>query len=498
MIMKGTKPGRTAIDQATAVIYCRVSQDDERSGRSVGEQEAECRERATHKGWTVERVFDDNDISASRHSRKPRPNYEALVEFLSAGKADVLILWASSRGDRNLTRWSTLLDLCRTKGIKIHVLRDNRTYDLTYSRDWETLASDGVKNAAYVEEIRDAVMRAMRDNASEGKPHGRTPYGYTREYATIRGRQVVVRQFINTAQAEIIREAARRVANGETPYSVVKDFNARGIPSPANSRWDITKLKKIITNPAYIGKRIYIPKEDRLAGVTSGTLVDAKWPAILEDEPWQVCVDKLGDPARRTNRDTAIKHLLSGIATCGTCDSPMKAHTNNGYPVYMCKVNYCTSIPRAILEEYVESEVRQRLHTVTLSTDDATHRRQELLAEVEELQQRLEDIEAELKSAKGRSVARLTRIADELEDQIEDLQRQARSTKKLPIVAILTSNPEKWDSLSLPAKREFLRSGELLDGIEVLPVGKGFVRTPVSERVRITWTEDRLSLDPTS
>lgn len=494
--MRSTKPGLAAT-QLRAVVYCRVSQDDERSGRSVGEQETECRERANHKGWTVVRVFDDNDISASRHSAKARPDYEALIAFLEAGSADVLILWASSRGDRNLTRWSTLLDLCRSKGIKIHVLRDNRTYDLTYSRDWETLASDGVKNAAYVEEIRDAVMRAMRDNAAEGRPHGRTPFGYEREYATIRGRQVVVAQHINETQAAVIREAATRVAEGETLYAVCLDFNARQISSPAGVKWDITKLGKVLTNPAYIGKRIYIPKDDRKAGVTTGVLTDAQWPAILDETTWQVCVDKLSDPARKTHRDTATKHLLSHIAICGVCGSLMKAHTNNGYPVYMCKTSYCTSVPRSQADDYVEAQVRQRLFSVKLNPDSDDNE-QALLDQAAELKTRLDEIEEELATATGRSVGMLTRTYDKLDAQREELLRQARSTRPLPIVAKLIATPEKWDDLTLPQQREFLRSGSLLDGIEIMPSGKGFIRMPIEQRVEIHWTETRLSVNPQS
>lgn len=498
--MRATKPGLTAVRTMTAVIYCRVSQDDERSGRSVDEQETECRERAEQEDWSVVRVFDDNDISASRHSNKSRPDHEALVTFLEDGGADVLILWATSRGDRNLTRWSTLLDLCRRQGIRIHVVRDRRTYDLNYSRDWETLASDGVKNAAYVEEIRDAVMRAMRDNAREGKPHGKTPYGYTREYATIRGRQVCVAQHINEAQAEIIREAAKRVAEGEALNAVCRDFNAREIPSPGNAKWDITKLGKVLTNPAYIGKRIYIPKEDRKRGIKTSTLTDAEWSPILDESTWQTCVDKLSDPTRKTHRDTAIKHLLSHIVTCGVCHSLMKAHTNNGYPVYMCKESYCTSIPRKALDDYVEAEVKKRLVVVKLVDDeDQDTKRQATKDEITELQDQLDEArEQYLRPASGTkrlSAVMLAQIESDLEPQIHALQAEMRASRVLPIVGKLISNPEKWDDMSLPEKREFLRSGSILDGIDVLPNGKGWRKT-TEERTEIHWVETRLSRNP--
>jgi DNA invertase Pin-like site-specific DNA recombinase len=55
-----------------AVIYTRVSQDRGAGKRSVGEQEAECRTVAIDNGWTVVKVFTDNDRSASRYAKKAR------------------------------------------------------------------------------------------------------------------------------------------------------------------------------------------------------------------------------------------------------------------------------------------------------------------------------------------------------------------------------------------------------------------------------------------
>ena len=79
-----------------AVIYTRVSQDRGAGKRSVGEQEAECRTLATGNGWTVVRVFTDNDRSASRYAKKLRPGFTELLAFIEAGGAEVLMTWEGS------------------------------------------------------------------------------------------------------------------------------------------------------------------------------------------------------------------------------------------------------------------------------------------------------------------------------------------------------------------------------------------------------------------
>ncbi|WP_168168215.1 recombinase family protein [Micromonospora sp. L5] len=489
----------------SAVIYCRVSKDDERNGRSVGEQESECRDSADYEGWTVAAVFPENDRSASRFASKDRPQYRAMVEYLERHRPDVLILWESSRGSREPIEWFTLLAMCRTYRIRIHVVKDRRTYDLSVGRDWKNLAEDGVDSAYESEKIGERVRRAMNANADDGMPHGRTQYGFKREYEIIEDRRGGVRrkfvaQHINEDQAEVIREAAKRVSEGESLWAVCQDFNLRGIPAPSSARWDITKLKKIITNPAYIGKRIHIPKVDRKRGVTTGRLVDAVWPAILDESTWQTCMDKLSDPARKNHRDTAVKHLSSHIATCGVCEALMKAHTNNGYPVYMCKDNHCTSIPRQMLDDYLSAEIKQRLISVTLTSEtEQNDEREATKAQLAELTEQLDQAREQYlrppPGTKKLSIVMLAQIEADLEPQIQALEAQLRAGRVLPIVGKLVSNPEKWDDMSLAEKREFLRSGALLDGIDVMPAGRG-QRKPAEERVVIHWVESRLSMNP--
>lgn len=53
-----------------AVVYTRVSSDPKGAGRSVAEQEKECRAVASAAGWEVAEVFTDNDRSASRYATK--------------------------------------------------------------------------------------------------------------------------------------------------------------------------------------------------------------------------------------------------------------------------------------------------------------------------------------------------------------------------------------------------------------------------------------------
>ncbi|HYT25990.1 MAG TPA: recombinase family protein, partial [Actinomycetota bacterium] len=71
-------------DSLSAAIYVRISRD--REGRQIGvrNQEPPCRELATRLGWTVGRVFIDNDLTAY-HERR-RPEYEEMLAYVRDGR----------------------------------------------------------------------------------------------------------------------------------------------------------------------------------------------------------------------------------------------------------------------------------------------------------------------------------------------------------------------------------------------------------------------------
>lgn len=147
-----------------AAIYDRVSRDRRGDSRSVGEQEAENRAACDAQRWLLapDDVYTDNDRSASRFATKSRPDWQRLAGDLEAGRYDVLVLWEPSRGSRELVVWAALLDVCRERGVLIHVTSHRRTYDPREPRDWRTLAEDAWTPATSPRRRRSAWRGARR------------------------------------------------------------------------------------------------------------------------------------------------------------------------------------------------------------------------------------------------------------------------------------------------------------------------------------------------
>lgn len=440
-----------------AVIYARVSKDDRKDQRSVGEQEQECRDTAARLGWTVDQVFTDDDRSASRFARKHREDYAALVTYLETTPVGVLILWESSRGDRELERWARLLNLCRRRGVRIHVETHERTYNLDNARDWKTLAEDGVNNAYASEETHARILRTVRAQATKGLPHGKLPYGYRREYDD---RGNFVAQVEHPEQAEIVRECARRVAAGESLYSIAQDLNAREIPAPRGGKWLPGQVKRLATNPRYIGQRVH-------RGVVVG---DAVWDGIVEEDVYAECARRMADPRRYTTRDTSLKYLLTGILKCGVCGAKCRVIKNRGYFAYACFTSFCVSARTSKVEEFVTDMVIARLEQPDVLAALAARGDQNAAGadtEAKKLQARLDGFVDS--AAEGKlTPAALARIEARLQPQIDEAKRRAL-VAPVPRLVREVAGPgarERWEKLTIGQQRE------IVDKLVELRVGR--------------------------
>ena len=458
-----------------AAIYARVSSDPRGVGRSTSEQEADCRAIAEREGWQVVATFIDNDKSASRYANGKRPEYLKLIEYLKAGNADVLVTWEASRTQRDLDAYVKLRDLCRDAGVLWSY--SGRTYDLARTDDAFTTGLDALLSEREASVTRDRVLRAVSANAAAGRPHGRFTYGYRRVYDDQTGD--LIEQVVREDQAAVVREAARRVLGGETPYAVAQDFNARSIPTPGKGKgWDLTKVKRLLINPAYIAKRVH-------RGEVIG---DATWPPILDESTYYALVSKLNDPKRRSQRDSKVRHLLSGIAVCGVCEGRIRVQKNRTCLSYMCVEGFHVSRREDRVDELVEAVTIERLSRPDaldlFAGDDQDDEVAKARAEASEKRARLEGFYDA--AAKGDlTPAALTRIEAQLLPEIESADRRSHTATVSPVLvdAATSDIGERWPSLPMTVRREII---DALMRIKIMPAGRGR-RTFDPSTVAIEW-----------
>ena len=95
----------------SAAIYTRISHDPSGERLGVQRQEADCLEEAKRRGWSVARVYIDDDFSAF-NPKKPRPEYQQLLTDIQGGLRDGVMIWRLDRLHRQPRELEEFIVLC--------------------------------------------------------------------------------------------------------------------------------------------------------------------------------------------------------------------------------------------------------------------------------------------------------------------------------------------------------------------------------------------------
>lgn len=308
-------------------IYKRASKDTAAGtvaeGLSVDGQEEEARARAAELSIKIVDVYDDNNLSASKYATKEREDWPRMLDDIRSGKLEVLILWDTSRGSRELTEWSLFLDLIAKHQVPLHVVSHDRTYNPNNHRDWETLAMDGVKSAAFSNQLSANLRRGQASARRKGRPHGVPPFGWRRVYDEKTGK--MIGQVPRSDEQPFVEEAFKYVLSGGSMAQGAVDWakrnnlpddDPRHVPlTRGGRRWTYMVYRAMLLSPVHMGK-FYDTKTKELC--------DGNWEGFIEEDVWWSVNNIIA--AKRTpvgSRPAGAKHLLTFIARCGLCGSYM-------------------------------------------------------------------------------------------------------------------------------------------------------------------------------
>jgi site-specific DNA recombinase len=331
------RPARRPSDGPTkASIYVRISLDKTGEGLGVERQEMACRELCAARGWEVQEVFSDNDISAT--SGRRRPGFEALL----ASDPEVIVVWHTDRLVRLSSDLERVIDLeCNVHGVTAgHVDLSNPA--------GRAVAKTITAWAQYEGEQKALRQRAAgRQRASRGKSWwGSRPFGFEMD-GTLR-----------ESEASALRQAYTGLLAGTPVARLAKALNDAGHVTTFGRPWGPASLRPVLLNARNAGIRVYDGEE----------IGQGKWEAIVPEETWRAAVRLLKDPARyKGGKGPTPRNLLTGIATCGKCGGPIKANVRyplgdrEPYRIYACRTNHCVSIPVDWTDDFVWFHVLQAL-----------------------------------------------------------------------------------------------------------------------------------------
>ncbi|MBZ6250508.1 recombinase family protein [Streptomyces olivaceus] len=439
----------------TALLYGRASRDPKKKGRSVEDQLGTGTELCDAYGWPIAETFKDIDRSASRHARRKRDDFEALIDAIDAGRGRIVVAFEASRYYRDIEAYIRLRNACMANEVLL--CYNGQVYDLSKREDRKATAQDAIAAEDEAEGIRDRLLRTARSTAAKGTPHGRVLYGYARRYDPDTGD--LIEQYKHPTRAPLVHEAFQRIAAGETEYSIIQDFRSRGERLPG-VEWRYYHLRNMLRNPGYAGHRVF----------QGEILREGTWPPIVPQELFDQVQQIVKDPARLTTKDWSVKYLLSGGGQCGECQHfpHLRVVKTRGYRAYQCSDNYHTMMRVSMLDAYVEQALLEWLKlraADAFRTDDQQEQAAKARTRLGALRQQL--AEAQEKAAtfddEGRprlSVDSLTALEARLLPMIEAAEAESRVVKVTPLLEGLIGAEdveERWEALTIEQRRSVVR-----------------------------------------
>lgn len=465
-----------------AAVYGRESKG---KTKSVADQVRIGESTVAEQGWIHAGTYSDK-TSASRFAAKARGGWTALRADLEAGSIDLMVLWETSRGSRTLADWVNLLDTSRSRGVLLHVVSHERTYDPRRSADYKALADAGVSAAHSSDQASEAILRGVASSAVDGKPHGRVPFGYERSVWYEGSPKVkMIEQHPHPVHAVLVRDIITRVAKREPLIAIVRGLNTRGVPSPNGVRWSVLTVRNLARNPAYIGQRRH-----------RGVITDAVWPEIMSPAMWHAANAVLDEPDRSTRQPGGLRHLLSYFGTTGHGGRWAASHGR-----YRCQDDHCTSIGEATADELVTRVIVARFcradaRDLFAPDDTGSAVAKEELARLEA---ELAEARASFATPGGISATALAMKEAAMAAPIADARRRSRATG-VPLAVLQLLDAAEfgeakvrpvWDALPLPAQRGVVET--LFESIVLGPL-VGRVNRWTSEEDRLDEAARRITI----
>lgn len=285
------RPARRAERVIRMGAYGRISFDREQQQLGVDRQLEACHERADQMGVEIVDAYVDNSISAL--TGKYRPEFERLLADIEAGRITDLIVWHPDRLTRNMDELQRVIDVLNRHDVRVTTI---------VAGDWDLTSASGRMVARVLgavaqqeSELKGERMSAKhRQIAQSGKTAGGgpRPFGYVDSKCSA----------IDMHEAELLREATRRVISGEPLNRIANDWNARGETTTQGRPWSATHLYGKLRAP-----RIAALRE------LHGETYQGTWEPIISRRDFDRVATILSDPSRK-KRSADVPYLLHGVA----------------------------------------------------------------------------------------------------------------------------------------------------------------------------------------
>ena len=422
------------------IIYARKSTEEEdRQVLSIEAQLVELKEFAAKEKLEIVA-----SLCEAKTAKEPgRTKFAEMLSLIEKGKADGIISWHPDRLARNSV----------DGGKIIHFVDRGLIKSLKFPTFWFEPTPQGLfmlniafgQSKYFIDNLRENVKRGLRQKIRNGVWPGWAPVGYLNNP--------------KTRLIDIDREKSRKVkklfelyaTGGYTLKSLSNWCKENGLRGNLGKKISIGNIQKILQNIFYIGLMKY-----------KGEIFEGQHEPLISKKLFDKCQEVM---VKRGKVQEVRKHNFAflGLLKCASCGCSITAETQKGHNYYRCtkKKGLCQE-KHYLREEALTEQIKSFLQKVSLSSQDTEkvlaaleseqeQAKQQAQSKVESLKERLKQVETKL--------AKLLDIflTDALSTEEYAAKKQELLSQKMELQEKITDFEQKGLSWLEPA-REFVKS----------------------------------------
>ena len=344
--MKQSKSAKTR--ETTAILYVRLSRDDNMDGDSysIQNQKKLLSKVAKEKGYTNLIIFSDDGISGVTMDR---PGFKEMIQVIEAGKASAVFVKDMSRLGRNYIEVGRLTeDFFPEHEIRLVAVSDNIDTD---EGENELAPIRNLFNEWYSRDISKKRRISNKIKGAAGEPMGQPPYGYIKDPLNPK------RWIVEDEAAAVVRRVYSMTLDGYGTEQIAAALSAdriltpiyywrnRGVNRAGNvterepHRWNTSSVIKILALQEYCGDLInfktysksYKNKKRLENDPENMAIFTNVHEPIVERVLWEKVQQKRGKIRKRQTNE-GEKNMFSGLVVCADCGKNLHFHFNQGNP----------------------------------------------------------------------------------------------------------------------------------------------------------------------
>ncbi len=295
-----------------AIIYTRVSTDEQGDNFSLPTQVDGCQRYAAQHGMEV--VAQCQDVMSG--AKLDRPGLTKVRQIVAAGGCDALVVYSQDRLTRSVAHLLLLRDAFRAGGVAMHAVSRGQSLDTPEGQLFDTI------EASFAEferlKIKERFTRGKRGKLESGNVIGghAAPYGFQWE-----GVKREKRMLLHEAEATTVRQIVAWYLGGVGVREICQRLDAAGVPTAAATRatserhmtggagrrdgWAVSSVYHILRSGTYRGE--HLSRSYRIA---------VPIPAIVDAATWAAVQTQMNAGKQHSRRNVKRCYLLRTRLRC--------------------------------------------------------------------------------------------------------------------------------------------------------------------------------------